>query len=114
MRPSLLSSRAAGEIRSPNNNLATSIASLWEIAIKVATGKLPLVGSSIQPLVDEIRAQGIVILPISLPHLYRMHRLERIHSDPFDRMIIAQALEEELVVVTSDPFFAQYGVDVLW
>lgn len=61
-----------------------------------------------------MQAQDVAVLPITLPHLYRLPPLERLSDDPFGRLIIAQALEEQLPVVTADKLFIRYEVDVLW
>ena len=107
-------SQALRAIRSGTNDLLVSHASLWELAIKIGGGKLVSVGTSIQYVVDEMRAQRVDMLPLALHHIYRLERLERLHNDPFDRIFIAQALEEQLTVITADRTFVRYDVDVLW
>ena len=82
-----------------------SIVSLWEIAIKTATGKLTLA----QPL-DELVPAGISILPLQMNHLLRLQTLPLHHRDPFDRAIIAQALAEGMTLLSVDGQFATYGV----
>jgi PIN domain nuclease of toxin-antitoxin system len=61
-----------------------------------------------------MRAQRIDQLPMRTGHILRLECLEPLHADPFDRMLIAQALAEELPIITSDTIFKRYGVDVLW
>ena len=93
--------------------LHVSIASIWEVAIKAATGKLPT------PADFLTRVQGFpefMLLSIKPAHAWRVRSLPifRDHKDPFDRMLIAQALEENLTIATSDPAFQRYGVKTIW
>jgi PIN domain nuclease of toxin-antitoxin system len=90
------------------------MASVWELAIKTARGKLPLPGRSVASLLDEVDRLGILILPIERAHILRTETLPHLHRDPFDRMIIAQSLAEGVPVLTADPMFARYGVEVIW
>jgi PIN domain nuclease of toxin-antitoxin system len=87
-----------------------SVASAWECSIKVALGKLRIPGS----FEDAVEKSGFEKLLISFAHAHAAGRLPPHHSDPFDRMLIAQAAAETLVVVTHDRQFAAYGVRVLW
>ncbi|MGE5153761.1 MAG: type II toxin-antitoxin system VapC family toxin [Bdellovibrio bacteriovorus] len=86
-----------------------SAATLWEIGIKRALGKLEAPAELASVIGDE----GFLGLPISLDHAERAANLPPIHRDPFDRMLIAQALAESLTLVSVDPRFAPYGVDLL-
>lgn len=88
-----------------------SIASAWEIVIKQSTGRLQL-----PPRYDYgagLALEQFVLLPVDLRHVARVSTFPRIHRDPFDRMIVAQALEEGLTLVTADVVLAKYGVEVL-
>jgi PIN domain nuclease of toxin-antitoxin system len=87
-----------------------SVASAWEAAIKMALGKLQLPESFEAGVV----AAGFEKLPIAFGHAEAVGTLARHHSDPFDRMLVAQALCERLTLVTHDRRFAPYGIDVLW
>jgi PIN domain nuclease of toxin-antitoxin system len=87
-----------------------SVASAWECSIKVALGKLRLPG----PFEDAVEQSGFEKLLISFAHAHAAGRLPPHHSDPFDRMLVAQAAAETLVVVTHDRQFAAYDVRVLW
>jgi PIN domain nuclease of toxin-antitoxin system len=87
-----------------------SVASAWEAAIKVALGKLKLP----ERFEAGVEAAGFEKLPIAFGHAEAIATLAHHHSDPFDRMIVAQALCERLTVVTHDRRFARYGVDLLW
>lgn len=109
-----LSARGREVIASPDADLLFSAASLWEIAVKHSIGKLPLT----RPFADLFPAQpvadGLRTLPIQAPHLARLVDLPFHHRDPFDRMIIAQALVEGVPVLTRDPAFEHYPVETVW
>jgi PIN domain nuclease of toxin-antitoxin system len=109
-----LSRRARSAIGSGRNECFVSIATAWEIAIKVSLGSLRVEGSLDRFLPDQIAANGFQPLPIDLRHAARVATLPFHHRDPFDRLLVAQALEEELAVVTADPVFAEYGVKRVW
>lgn len=100
---------AMGQIADPGMLVAVSAASIWEFGIKRAIGKLRFDGS----MAAEIRQGGFEPLDISSEHAERAGGLPQHHRDPFDRMLIAQALSEELTIVTRDDIFAAYGVDLL-
>jgi PIN domain nuclease of toxin-antitoxin system len=91
-----------------------SVASLWEALIKVQVGKLPLSLPAGTFLVSQLRANGVSILPIKLEHALRVETLASYHRDPFDRMLIAQSLEENLPLITADPIFEKYPVRRIW
>ena len=108
-----LSATAANAIADPRTEKLLSIASLWEIAVKVSLGKLDL-GSSIEAFfASEIEGRELTVLPIANAHLIRLAALPFHHRDPFDRLLVAQALVEGLPVTTADPSFAAYGVTVV-
>ncbi len=112
--PSRLSPLAKHIVSSTEQEIAVSLVSLWELAIKIAKGNLPQVGSSIQNVLREMDAQDLNLLPVRIAHLLRLEPLPLLHKDPFDRLLIAQALEENLPVVTADRIFPAYGVQVIW
>jgi PIN domain nuclease of toxin-antitoxin system len=91
-----------------------SPASHWEVAIKVNTGKYTLTVPFTQFIQEAIFDNGFVILPIEPRHTELVSRLPRHHNDPFDRLLIAQALADGLSVVSVDPAFDPYGVRRLW
>ena len=109
-RASRLGDTARDAIVDPANEVLVSIASLWELTIKLSAGKLSL-EADLQTIVTE---EGFSILHVSFDHLARLRTLPRIHRDPFDRMMIAQALAEGIPVGTADRRFAAYGVQVVW
>ena len=87
-----------------------SLASAWEVSIKVGAGKLRLPA----PFEEGIRASGFTALPITFAHTEAYTRLPRHHGDPFDRMLVAQAQVERLTLVTRVRALAPYGVPILW
>lgn len=87
-----------------------SAASAWEVAIKVALGKLRIPG----PFVEAIEGSRFTQLPISFQHAAAAGGLPAHHTDPFDRMLVAQVMTEGLTLVTHDRSFADYGVPVVW
>lgn len=99
--------RAIGDI---GNQVMVSAATVWEIEIKRSMGKL----TAPVDLADALTAGAYRGLPITLAHAVSAGRLPRIHGDPFDRMLVGQAMVENLTIVTGDPKFAPYGVPVLW
>ena len=109
-----LSRRARSAIGSGRNECFVSIASGWEIAIKVSLGNLKIEGALDRFLPEQLAANGFKPLPIDLKHCARVAALPFHHRDPFDRLLVAQALEEELAIVTVDPVFTRYGVKRVW
>lgn len=97
-----------------NNNNLLSIASLWEIAIKSSLGRLDLELSMEQLVEEHIAANGIEILHINTQHIAVVANLSLHHRDPFDRLIISQAMVEELPIVGVDKVFDSYSVRRLW
>ncbi len=95
------------------NNLYLSIASLWEIAIKVGLGKLEL-EYSFQELPDVSRQLDIRILPIAFEHTERYLALPLHHRDPFDRMLVAQAIRHSYILVSQDVMLDAYLIQRLW
>jgi PIN domain nuclease of toxin-antitoxin system len=100
-----LSAAAAAEIGDPANRVYVSAASIWEIAIKQRLGRLSFTGSPSRA----VARNGFLSLPISGEHAEAAATLPPIHQDPFDRLLIAQSLARNLVLVTADSFVKQYG-----
>ena len=107
---STLSKRAQDEIRDPANDVTISIVSWWEIAIKRSLGKLQF----LEVFEDVMADEGFSLLPISYSHLSSLEKLPQSHRDPFDRLLIAQSLAENIPVVTNDRKFADYGITIVW
>lgn len=95
------------------NSLVVSMASFWEITIKTSLGKLT-VYENIADAMDKALLKGFKILPIECSHLITLSALELIHRDPFDRIIIAQSIAENMSLVSSDDIFQQYPVNCVW
>jgi PIN domain nuclease of toxin-antitoxin system len=112
--PEKLSPTASSFIKDRGNTLVLSAASLWEIAIKVGKGKLPLSLPFRQWMANALAALGLELLPITLDHAERQISLPSHHRDPFDRLIAAQALVEGIPLVSADPIFDAYGVTRIW
>jgi PIN domain nuclease of toxin-antitoxin system len=109
-----LSRKARSAIGSGRNECFVSVASGWEIAIKVSLGNLRIESSLDRFLPEQLAANGFQPLAIDLKHTARVATLPFRHRDPFDRLLVAQALEAELAMVTADPIFAKYGVRRVW
>lgn len=105
-----LSPRAQGEIADPTNEIHVSTATLWEIIIKRGLGKL----SFLDDLEDVVREESFGLMPISFQHLRRLETLPGLHRDPFDRILVAQALTEGMPLVTNDRALLAYGAPTLW
>jgi PIN domain nuclease of toxin-antitoxin system len=95
-------------------DLSLSIASIWEILIKVQSGKLNFPRPAGPYLLSRLAENRIRTLPISIDHLLTLERLPMHHRDPFDRMLIAQSVEEDWPIITPDPRFKQYPIQVIW
>lgn len=109
-----LSERARDVIRSADTAVLVSSASGWEIGTKHRLGRLPEATEVVGNLPPLLRRSRMEILPIALEHALAAGMLPGPHRDPFDRMLIAQAGLERLPIVTNDPVFARYEVDVVW
>jgi len=103
-----LSRPAVDAIDDVSNDVHVSAASAWEISTKARLGKLRFTGS----LLARLEKYDVRPLAVTVEHGWVAGALPPVHRDPFDRILVAQARLEELVVVTSDPIFAQYGVAV--
>jgi len=109
-----LSAGAKTLIEHADNRKLVSIASCWEIAIKVGLGKLDLGEPSRSFLSREIARNNFELLSISLDHATMVEGLVPHHRDPFDRLLVAQAMAEGLPLVSADGVFDQYGISRLW
>ena len=108
------SRRAKQMLSSDTDELVFSLVSLWEIAIKMKLGKFNDLGSSVAYIREEMNEYGMELLPIRYEHIQRLETLPLHHPDPFDRLLIAQAISENLPILTSDKKFKLYDVKVLW
>lgn len=89
------------------------MATLWEMAIKTGLGKLHL-SRPLSMIISEIEANGFELLPIKAVHILQVETLQYIHRDPFDRMLIGQALSEDMVLISNEDVFDKYGINRLW
>lgn len=113
-RKELLSPRASKLIKSPHNEILVSAASAWEIATKYRLGRLPFAQALVENFVPRVKSAGYILLSISVEHALRAGRLAADHKDPFDRMLAAQAIHEDLVLVSNDAQFDAFGVRREW
>lgn len=109
-----LSRRARLVISGQSERILVSTASAWECAVKVPTGKLPQAAPVLANFRSILHREGFHLLNISLEHVLAAGALPHFHGDPFDRMLIAQALLEGTALVSKDKEFDQYGVSRLW
>jgi PIN domain nuclease of toxin-antitoxin system len=109
-----LGERAYEEISNIENEVVLSIASLWEIAIKASLGKLELMKPFRDLIPRELVVNEIDLLPITPKHLAVLTDLPFHHRDPFDRLIIAQAMVEGIPLLSVDEEFRKYPVQILW
>jgi len=111
--PAKLSARAASILRSPGNTILISAAVAWELAIKVNLGKIDAL-----PLVSELASQtaeeGFTELPISMAQAVRAGLLPRHHRDPFDRVLVAQAQDLNVPILSADAVLDRYDVKRIW
>ena len=105
-----LSAAARETLAEPANDVLVSTASVFEIAIKRALGKV----AAPDDLPSHIEASGFGWLPVTAEHAWQVRGLAAHHRDPFDRLLVAQALVEQMPIVSADPRFAAYGVEVRW
>jgi PIN domain nuclease of toxin-antitoxin system len=109
-----LSGRAGNLMEDFDNELVLSVASLWEMAIKVSVGKLELPEDFDRFIPEKLEENEIEILHVRLAHLSEMIKLPFHHRDPFDRLIIAQSVSENLPVIACDGIFREYPLDIMW
>ncbi len=109
-----LGEQAHGILGDIENEILLSIASLWEIAIKESLGKLDLKQPFEELIPRQLLSNEIGLLPIDLKHLPVLTNLPFHHRDPFDRLLIAQAMSEGMPILSRDPAFREYPVQVIW
>jgi PIN domain nuclease of toxin-antitoxin system len=111
---STLSKRAAHVIANRSNEILVSAASAWEIATKVRLGKLPHAVHFEREFLVKVDEAGYTLLPITPAHALRAGRLIGDHRDPFDRMIVAQALAEDIPILSIDKSLDSFGITRIW
>ena len=108
-----LSSTAEKIIRDKTNRLYLSVISAWELAIKISIGKLRFPGDA-AGFIEVAQKNDITIAPIETSHLMTIKELPMIHRDPFDRLLIATAISEQMVIITDDENITRYNVPYAW
>jgi PIN domain nuclease of toxin-antitoxin system len=108
--PDRLGDQARRLVEDPATTLLLSAASSWEIAIKWGLGKLELPDPPEDYVPDRIRSSGVTPLPIEHSHALGVASLEAHHRDPFDRLLVAQAIAEDIPILTADPVFDRYPI----
>jgi PIN domain nuclease of toxin-antitoxin system len=108
-----LPSKIKMDLEDSDNTIIISIASLWEMTIKMTLDKLHL-DCDIKEMIDKVYRNGFEILPILPEHIIKLSTLEYFHRDPFDRIIISQGLSENILIVSSDIVFDEYRVKRRW
>lgn len=108
-----LSNNAKAVIEDDANSKIVSIASIWEIAIKISLDKFRF-SKGFKHFLDMVEDNGFEILPITFEHALELSTLEFVHRDPFDRLLIAQSKSENLVVVTKDDNIKRYNIKTIW
>jgi PIN domain nuclease of toxin-antitoxin system len=109
-----LSKKAKQVFLDPQNQIFLSAVSLWEIGIKKSLGKLSLKNGWVKQLEKEMKINTIQVLPIEMTHCDHISKLPFHHRDPFDRMLISQAIAERMAIVTGDSRFSDYGIGCIW
>jgi PIN domain nuclease of toxin-antitoxin system len=109
-----LSAQARGLIEDETNDVVLSVASRWEMAIKVSLGKLNLSSPFESLIPEQLASNAIDVLPIIFAHTARVAMLPFHHRDPFDRLLIAQSLVERMPLVSNEALFDAYGVQRVW
>lgn len=109
-----LSPKALAEITNPANDVFLSVATVWELQIKIAIKKFTLKGDLKDVVEEESQQNALQVLPINLAHALYLKNLPLHHKDPFDRLLIAQAIIENMTLVSADLKFSMYQANLLW
>jgi PIN domain nuclease of toxin-antitoxin system len=109
-----LSNKVREVVADGRNELFFSVASGWEIAIKAGLGRLQVPGDLERFLTEQLSKNAIRVLPVYLGHALRTYTLPDHHRDPFDRLLVSQALLERLPILSTDPQISRYPVETIW
>ena len=112
--PERIARKAREEIADLSHEVFLSAATSWEVAIKVAAGKLRLPEPPVSYVPRRMAEQGVRPLPVSHPHALAVFALPPHHHDPFDRLLVSQARLEDMILVTADDLLKKYPVEILW
>ena len=114
MEPDRLSEHAGQIIDADATQCLISHVSVWEIALKIKSGKMVFPKPLRRWIFEQKEEWELEWIPISLNHLLRTTEMEGYHDDPFDRLLVAQALEENIPIITPDKYITRYPVEVIW
>lgn len=114
IEPMQLSDTVKQVIYNPHNQIFVSPINLWELAIKYQKGKLPQARTAIDEFETLIQEDSFELLPIKLTHTRTAALYNQPHSDPFDRILVAQAQCEQLILISKDSKLPQFGIQILW
>jgi PIN domain nuclease of toxin-antitoxin system len=109
-----LGRRARAAVADPDNEIFFSVASCWELAIKLSLGKLRVTQRLDRFIPEQLTVNGFSLFPVELRHVIGVADLPFHHRDPFDRLLAAQALQDQLAIVSADRVFGRYGVTIVW
>ena len=111
-----LTAKALDTIGAGRNEIFVSVVNVWEIVIKAKGGRFQLPGDLASFLNGQIAENSFKILPIQMPHALHVYKLpdHPSHKDPFDRLLVAQALSEDMPVISADGLLDQYGIERIW
>ncbi len=109
-----LSRTVAEAFKNPDNQIFLSVASVWEMQIKIKLDKMIFDDTLENIIIEQQNINSIQILPVRLSHALYLENLPLHHKDPFDRLLISQAIVENMILITADPEFSKYQVNLLW
>jgi PIN domain nuclease of toxin-antitoxin system len=109
-----LSKKAKSIYLNDNHEIFISMATIWELSIKISLKKLEIPGDLSEFVSEHVYGNKIEILSIQLPHLYQLQNLSFHHRDPFDRLIISQAIFEHLPIISADSAMDRYPIKRIW
>ena len=112
--PSKLSSKVFNLIQDQSNDIYVSVASIWEMQIKLQLGKLMLKIPLLDIIEKERSINNVSILPIVLSHVLELSALPNFHKDPFDRILIVQAAVEKAILLSKDTTLKKYPIKIIW
>ncbi len=101
-------------LQNPEHNLLLSVVSVWEIQIKTQLGKLDIHNDLVKLVQEQQERNRLIVLPVTLVHVLALGKLPLHHKDPFDRLLIAQAVSENAALLSHDSAFAAYPISLLW
>ncbi|MGH8718649.1 MAG: type II toxin-antitoxin system VapC family toxin [Burkholderiales bacterium] len=111
---SKLTKKARAALVNPENDVYLSLASIWELAIKISTGKLRIAGSLEKLIPEQLALNNITQLDIAFRHVVGVGSLPYHHKDPFDRLLVSQATLEGMPILSADKAFDAYGIKRVW